>query len=76
MKYLYQDSVELPVERDFILDLTDLLKLTVAVYPLENGIISANKEIERRSRVKALPKIGKFPDSKHSKAVSGCNLAR
>lgn len=52
MKYLYQDSVELPVERDFILDLTDLLKLTVAVYPLENGIISANKEIESESLAK------------------------
>ena len=52
MKYLYQDSVELPVERDFIRDLTDLLKLTVAVYPLENGIISANKEIESERRAK------------------------
>ena len=47
MKYLYQDSVELPVKRDFIRDLTDLLTLTVAVYPLENGIISANEELER-----------------------------
>ncbi len=52
MKYLYQDSVELPVERDFISDLTDLLKLTVAVYPLENGIISANNEIESERRAK------------------------
>jgi hypothetical protein len=52
MKYLYQDSVELPVERDFIRDLTDLLKLTVVVYPLENGIISANKEIESERRAK------------------------
>ncbi|MHC1573793.1 MAG: hypothetical protein ACXQTJ_05050 [Candidatus Syntropharchaeales archaeon] len=52
MKYLYQDSVELPLKRDFILDLTDLLKLTVAVYPLENGIISANKEIESESLAK------------------------
>ncbi|MEA3283303.1 MAG: hypothetical protein U9Q68_12280 [Euryarchaeota archaeon] len=52
MKYLYQDSVELPLKRDFILDLTDLLKLTVAVYPLENGIISANEEIESERRVK------------------------
>ena len=52
MKYLYQDSVKLPLKRDFILDLTDLLKLTVAVYPLENGVISANKEIESERRAK------------------------
>ncbi len=62
MKYLYQDSVELPVERDFILDLTDLLKLTVAVYPLENGIISANKEIEseRRARDQKVARLEAF----------------
>ncbi len=52
MKYLYQDSVELPVKRDFVRDLTDLLKLTVAMYPLENGIISANKEIETERRAR------------------------
>ena len=52
MKYLYQDSVELSVESDFIRDLTDLLKLTVAVYPLENGIISANEELENERRAK------------------------
>ena len=60
MKYLYQDSVELPVKRDFIRDLTDLLKLTVAVYPLENGIISANKEIEteRRDKDRKVARLG------------------
>ena len=62
MKYLYQDSVELPVKRDFIRDLTDLLKLTVAVYPLENGIISANKEIEseRRARDQKFARLEAF----------------
>ena len=60
MKYLYQDSVELPVARDFICDLTDLLKLTVAVYPLENGIISANEaiETERRARDRKVARLG------------------
>ncbi|PXF61790.1 MAG: hypothetical protein C4B59_02785 [Candidatus Methanogaster sp.] len=62
MKYLYQDSVKLPIERDFILDLTDLLKLTVAVYPLENGIIAANKEIEseRHARDRKVARLDAF----------------
>ncbi|MEA1869428.1 MAG: hypothetical protein U9N09_04675 [Euryarchaeota archaeon] len=62
MKYLYQDSVELPLKRDFIRDLTDILKLTVAVYPLENGIISANKEIksERRARDQEVARLEAF----------------
>lgn len=52
MKYMYSDSVELPVQRDFIRDLQNLLKATVDVYPLEQEIISANKKMADELRVK------------------------
>lgn len=39
MKYIYQDSTELPVQRDFIEDLRILLDITSKVIPLENSII-------------------------------------
>lgn len=39
MKYIYQDSTELPVQRDFIEDLRTFLDITFQVIPLENSII-------------------------------------
>jgi len=39
MKYIYQDSTELPVQRDFIEDLKTFLDITSKVIPLENSII-------------------------------------
>lgn len=39
MKYIYQDSKELPVQRDFIEDLKTFLDITSRVIPLENSII-------------------------------------
>jgi len=52
MKYLYQDSVKLPTDRDFIHDLEALLDVTAAVVPLEGEIISANNEVEESRRAK------------------------
>ena len=39
MKYIYQDSTELPIQRDFIEDLKTFLDITSRVIPLENSII-------------------------------------
>ena len=39
MKYIYQDSTELPVQRDFIEDLKAFIDITARVIPLENSII-------------------------------------
>ncbi len=39
MKYIYQDSTELPVQRDFIEDIKIFLDVTSRVIPLENSII-------------------------------------
>lgn len=47
MKYTYQDSTELPVQRDFIEDLKTFMEITARVIPLENSIIEIkckNKE--------------------------------
>ena len=56
MKYIYQDSTELPVQRDFIEDLKTFLDITSRVIPLENSIIEIkckNKEAiyELKSRI-------------------------
>ncbi len=52
MKYLYQDSIELPSKRDFIHDLEALLDVTAAVVPIEDEIISDNNEVEEIHRAK------------------------
>ena len=47
MKYIYQDSTELPVQKDFIEDLKSFIDITAKVIPLENSIIELkckNKE--------------------------------
>ncbi|WP_440954573.1 chromosome segregation ATPase [Methanosarcina sp. Mfa9] len=48
MRYTYQDSTELPVQRDFIEDLKTFMEVTARVIPLENSIIEIkckNKEL-------------------------------
>ena len=37
MKYTFQDSTELPVQRDFIKDLQDFIKLSKETIPLERS---------------------------------------
>lgn len=44
MKYIYQDSTELPVQRDFIEDLKSFIDITAQVIPLENSIIELKCE--------------------------------
>lgn len=59
MKYIYQDSTELPVQRDFIEDLKTFLDITSRVIPLENSIIEIkckHKEAlhELKSRIEGM----------------------
>ncbi len=59
MKYIYQDSTELPIQRDFIEDLKTFLDITSRVIPLENSIIEIKckqKETlhELKSRIKGM----------------------
>jgi hypothetical protein len=50
MKYIYQDSTELPVQRDFIEDLKSFLDITSRVIPLENSIIEIKCEHKKALR--------------------------
>ncbi len=52
MKYLYQDSVELSVQRDYIKDLEKLLGVIGDACPKENAAISAKKELENIDRAR------------------------
>jgi len=52
MKYLYQDSVELSVQRDYIKDLEKLLGVVGDSCPKENAVISAKKELENIDRAR------------------------
>lgn len=59
MKYIYQDSTELPVQRDFIEDLKIFLDITSRVIPLENSIIEIKCEHKKalhelNSRIKGM----------------------
>ncbi|MBW6470749.1 MAG: hypothetical protein K0A90_05945 [Methanosarcinaceae archaeon] len=44
MKYTYQDSTELPYQRDFVQDMKNLIEVTTKVIPLENSAIEMNDE--------------------------------
>lgn len=44
MKYTFQDSTELPIQRDFIQDLQDFIKISKEVIPLEKSIMKIKKE--------------------------------
>lgn len=48
MRYTYQDSTDLPVQRDFIQDITDLIEIAGKILPLENDAIEAN-ELEKNA---------------------------
>lgn len=48
MRYTYQDSTDLPVQRDFIQDINDLIEIAGKVLSLENDAIDAN-EIELKA---------------------------
>ncbi|MDF1533115.1 MAG: hypothetical protein P1P69_01245 [Methanosarcinaceae archaeon] len=44
MKYTYQDSTELPYQRDFVQDMKNLIEVTTKVISLENSAIEMNDE--------------------------------
>ncbi|MFP4655200.1 MAG: hypothetical protein ACLFMM_05945 [Methanohalobium sp.] len=48
VKYTYQDSTELPVQRDFIQDLQTFLDVTQKVIPLEKSAIETNYDTETK----------------------------
>ena len=50
MKYIYQDSTELPIQRDFIEDLKLFLDIISRVIPLENSIIEIKCEHKKALR--------------------------
>lgn len=62
MKYTFQDSVDLPVQRDFIQDLRDFIDVAKKVLSLENLAIEMNDEIktETISVEKRLNDLDKF----------------
>jgi archaellum component FlaC len=53
-KYTYQDSTELPVQRDFIQDLQTFVDVTQKVIPLEKSAIETYNDTE--TRIKSLNK--------------------
>jgi hypothetical protein len=44
MRYTYQDSTDLPLQRDFIQDLNDFIEIAKNVLPLENSAIELHDE--------------------------------
>ncbi|MBN2487518.1 MAG: hypothetical protein JXA98_00665 [Methanosarcinaceae archaeon] len=62
MKYTFQDSVDLPVQRDFIQDLRDFIEVAKKVLSLENLAIEMNDETktEMVSIEKRLNDLDKF----------------
>jgi len=62
MKYTFQDSVDLPVQRDFIQDLRDFIEVARKVLPLENLAIEMNDEMKTEivSVEKRLNDLDKF----------------
>ncbi|WP_410509294.1 hypothetical protein RSJ42_03340 [Methanosarcina hadiensis] len=64
MKYTFQDSTELPVQRDFIQDLQDFIRISKEVIPLEKSIIKIKQaNIEEigvsRSRLEEIERFQK-----------------
>jgi hypothetical protein len=56
MKYTFQDSTDLPVQRDFIKDLQDFIKLSRETIPLENAARLLNEK-KKKNIVSAETKI-------------------
>jgi hypothetical protein len=69
MKYTFQDSTELPVQRDFIQDLQDFIRISKEVIPLEKSIIGIKKVNIEETGIsqKRIEEIDKF-----QKEVAGC----
>ncbi|MBN2110561.1 MAG: hypothetical protein JW705_05670, partial [Methanosarcinaceae archaeon] len=44
MKYTYQDSTDLPLQRDFIQDLNEFIEIAKKVIPMENSAIELNED--------------------------------
>ncbi len=62
MKYTFQDSTELPVQRDFIQDLQDFIRISKEVIPLEKSIIEIKQENIKETAVsqRKLEEIERF----------------
>ncbi|AFV22976.1 hypothetical protein Mpsy_0767 [Methanolobus psychrophilus R15] len=56
MKYTFQDSTDLPVQRDFIKDLQDFIKLSRETIPVENAARLLNEK-KKKNTVSAETKI-------------------
>lgn len=44
MRYTFQDSTDFPVQRDFIQDLQDFIRISTEVIPLEKSAIKIKNE--------------------------------
>lgn len=51
MKYTFQDSTELPMQRDFIKDLQDLIKIAREIVPLERSVKELSLDLKKRTVV-------------------------
>lgn len=65
MKYTFQDSTELPYQRDFIKDLHDFIKLSKEIIPLETEAkdLSENNQKNAVSLEEQIKKIDEFETS-------------
>ncbi len=74
MKYTFQDSTELPVQRDFIKDLQDFIKLCKEILPIEKASYLLNEKKKKstvlvESEIKALDEF----ETGVSKAIQELN---
>lgn len=69
MKYTFQDSTELPVQRDFIQDMQEFIKISKEVIPLEKSIVGIKRVNIEETGVsqKRLEEIDRF-----QKEVTDC----
>ncbi|WP_440947855.1 hypothetical protein ACSAZL_06295 [Methanosarcina sp. T3] len=51
MKYTFQDSTELPVQRDFIQDLQDFIRISKEAIPLEKSIIGIKQGTKEETAI-------------------------
>ncbi|WP_406656408.1 hypothetical protein V7O62_11175 [Methanolobus sp. ZRKC2] len=64
MKYTFQDSTDLPLQRDFIQDLNEFIEIAKKVIPMENSAIELNEDESEEvssleSRILGLEKFSK-----------------
>ena len=79
MKYIYQDSKELPVQRDFIEDLKTFLDITSQVIHLENSIIEIkcrHKEAlhELKNRIEGMNNFEERLKTVLNKLINGADI--